>query len=1241
MNLKFFTAYKVFLAGLLIIVSLHSMASGDDSNDKEPVRSTIFKLSKLSKTRAPGESIQLKKPKLSEGISNKISVDSAPLLIPITSSMVQVFEPGKNNVLLPRVFILPTHEKYRIFGTDTIFQPIVLAASFPEGQIGKKPKFKDNAVFNIRYIDVEQGLPSSYVLSAIEDRDKCLWIGFSDEGVIRYDGNIIFHFSPTNGFPLKSVRSILQDTHGNFWFGSYEEGVLKYDGSTFTMYTTRQGLPDNNIYDIFEDKTGSIWFATGNGACKYDGHAMIVYSGSEGLIATSLRSITEDNTGALWFATWGSYFFKYDGTSFTHYIFNRNRISDNVSKILFDKVQNRLWIAFSKGYFGSYDNDTLRLYRISGETQRYKDIIVDNEGFPYVSTLAKGFFRFNGNIFELYSPEDGLSNRDVSVLKRLSNGSILAGTRGGGINIFNPHSFKHFTEKQGLRNALVFAITQDNKNNLWFSTETDGIFKYDGRSFFNYTEEHGLKSEILLSSIMDKKNNLWFGAWRGGVLKKDEKSMTFFMKEHGLTDLNVSCLFEDVDGNIWIGTWGGGLFLYDGRSLISLNESVGLTNGNVFDINQDVNKDIWVATEGGGLYRLYSIDIDSKIFYNYNQVNGLQSSYFNCITKDVFGNLWFGAHHGGGLYLLTTEQQKQSPKTTQFQKVNVKNKQANQSIQSLVFDHQNCLWMGTDRGLYMMPEIIGKNGLNIKPENKIIGFLKEDGLLGIDFHRKALLCDNQNRLWMGTGKCLSMVDLENFNKATYNPEVRIDMIKIINKNIDFKQVRNYDTEAVLTSDSVLLKGVNYTDVNPFSNVPLNLTVPYNFNYLTFYFSTTDWVAPNETIYQVMIEGLDEDWSTVNENKADYRNIPHGIHTFKVRAKGFSEEWGPITSFQFEVLPPFWFRWWAFVLYILVFLGITILFSRWRSKKLIQHKRELSNLVSLRTLELASKNSELNQLVYEVSAQRDEIEQQRDMVFQQKQQLERAHIELSNSIDYAVRIQAALFPDKEELKSFFPENFLFMRPKDKVTGDFFFWSKAEDKIIIAVADCTGHGVPGAFMSMLGLTMIREIVNKDKITDTAKILNLLRDELINALRQKFSPGAQKDGLDIALVSIDRKNKSIQFSGAHNSIYHISKGQFVEYKGDRTSVSVHIKMIPFTSQTFSYKSGDLLYLFTDGFFDQFGGPNQTKLKSMAFKDLILDNIHFEMSGQKERFAQFFELWKGDYEQIDDVSLMGIKLQ
>jgi serine phosphatase RsbU (regulator of sigma subunit) len=391
----------------------------------------------------------------------------------------------------------------------------------------------------------------------------------------------------------------------------------------------------------------------------------------------------------------------------------------------------------------------------------------------------------------------------------------------------------------------------------------------------------------------------------------------------------------------------------------------------------------------------------------------------------------------------------------------------------------------------------------------------------------------------------------------------------------------------------------------------------------------------------MIDNLDDEWSTITENKADYRNIPHGIHTFKVRAKGFSEEWGPVTSFQFEVMPPFWFRWWAYIFYILAFVGITILFSRWRSQKLIQHKRELSNLVSIRTQELASKNSELNQLVYEVSAQRDEIEQQRDMVFQQKQQLERAHIELSNSIDYAVRIQAALFPDKEEFKNYFPENFLFMKPRDKVTGDFFFWSKVDDKIVIAVADCTGHGVPGAFMSMLGLTMIREIVNKDKVTDTAKILNMLREEVITALRQKFSPGAQKDGLDIAVISIDKANNQIQYSGAHNSIYHISKGQFNEYKGDKSSVSIHIKMLPFTSQTFRYLNGDLLYMFTDGFFDQFGGPNQTKLKSKAFKELILNNTHFDMSAQKERFSQFFDLWKGDYDQIDDVSLLGIKLQ
>jgi ligand-binding sensor domain-containing protein/serine phosphatase RsbU (regulator of sigma subunit) len=1231
---------KLALTSVIILfVSLYGAA--EDSVQKQPLRSSIFKLSKLPKTRAMGETTKIGKPIVVESSYNKAGIDTAPRVIPINNTMIHILEPGKNNVLLPKVFILPTTEKYRIFGTDTIFQANELTASFPEGIIGSKPKFKDNALFDIRYIDVEQGLPSSYVLSAIEDKDKYLWIGFNDEGVIRYDGNILFHFSPAKGFPLKSVRSILQDSKGNMWFGSFDEGVVKYDGSFFTIYTTKQGLPDNFIYDIHEDNEGSIWFATGNGACKFDGHAMIVYSESEGLRTTSLRSITKDNSGELWFGTWGGHFFKYDGAAFSHYDLKKFGISDNVSKVQFDTKNNKLWIAFNKGYFGSLSNDTLKLYRFPGESQRYKDIVVDNEGIPYISTLAKGFFRFDGKVFEFYSPESGLSNRDVSVLKMLSNGSILAGTRGGGINIYNPFSFKHFTEKQGLKNALVFAISQDKYNHLWFGTETDGIFSYDEQHFMNYTENNGLKSDIILASINDSKSHLWFGAYGGGLLKFEEKSLTNFLKEDGLSDINVASLFEDMDGNIWIGTWGGGAFMYDGRSIIPINESNGLSNGNVLSINQDINRDIWMATEGGGLFRLYSIDLDSKILYNYNQTNGLKSSHFNCITKDAFGNLWFGAHHNGGLYVLTTDQQKLSPAKAQFQRVNLSNKQANQSIQSIVFDNQQRIWLGTDKGLHLLPEVLGENGLTLKSENKTISFLKEDGLIGVDFFRNALFCDAKNRLWMGTGKCLSMIDLDNFNKVENNPEVRIDMLKILNKTIDFKQERVQNQNFLFSTDSTKFKGIIYSGVFGYSNVPIGLAVPYNFNHLTFFFSASDWSAPNKTVYQVMIEGLDHDWTITSENKVDYRNIPHGIYIFKVRAKGLSEEWGAVKTFEFQVLPPFWFRWWAYILYVLVFIGFTILFSRWRSYKLIQHKRELSSLVSLRTTELAAKNSELNQLVYEVSAQRDEIEQQRDMVFQQKQQLERAHNELSNSIDYAVRIQAALFPDKEELKSYFPENFLYLMPRDKVTGDFFFWSKIDNKIIIAVADCTGHGVPGAFMSMLGLTMIREIVNKDKITDTAEILNNLRNEVITALRQKFSPGAQKDGLDIAVVVIDRENRKIQYSGAHNSVYHISKGQLFEYKGDRTSVSVHIKMIPFTSQTFNYKKGDSLYLFTDGFFDQFGGPQQTKLKSRAFKELIQNNVHFDMQIQKERYAQFFELWKGNYEQIDDVALLGIKLQ
>jgi serine phosphatase RsbU (regulator of sigma subunit) len=219
-------------------------------------------------------------------------------------------------------------------------------------------------------------------------------------------------------------------------------------------------------------------------------------------------------------------------------------------------------------------------------------------------------------------------------------------------------------------------------------------------------------------------------------------------------------------------------------------------------------------------------------------------------------------------------------------------------------------------------------------------------------------------------------------------------------------------------------------------------------------------------------------------------------------------------------------------------------------------------------------------------------------------------------------------------------FILYKPRDIVSGDFYWINKTENKVIVIAADCTGHGVPGALMSMLGVAFLNEIVNKEKITSPAKILDRLRENIMISMKQQGENIQQRDGMDVAAICIDRENEEVLYSGANNPLYMIKNGEFVETKADKMPVSVYIEMKPFENKTFKTNKGDIIYLFSDGYADQFGGQNGKKLKYKAFKELLIQNSHLEMTEQKNLLDSFFNEWKGENPQIDDVLVMGIRL-
>jgi serine phosphatase RsbU (regulator of sigma subunit)/tetratricopeptide (TPR) repeat protein len=297
-------------------------------------------------------------------------------------------------------------------------------------------------------------------------------------------------------------------------------------------------------------------------------------------------------------------------------------------------------------------------------------------------------------------------------------------------------------------------------------------------------------------------------------------------------------------------------------------------------------------------------------------------------------------------------------------------------------------------------------------------------------------------------------------------------------------------------------------------------------------------------------------------------------------------------------------------------------------------RRKNAILARQKIEIEEKNADLEQKNEEIMTQSERIIQQKDLI-------EKKNEEITDSIHYASRIQNALLPSVEMISKHIDEYFILFKPKDIVSGDFYWASEKNNKLVITAVDCTGHGVPGAFMSMLGMSFLNEIVGKEKVTEAHVILNRLREEIINSLKQSGRDDEAKDGMDMALCVIDKEKMKLYYSGANNPIYFIRNGVLEKIKSDRMPIGIHYKAdVSFTKTEIDLLKGDIIYIFTDGFADQFGGDDGRKLKYQPFQQLLFGMHKEPMEKQKEMLYNAFENWRGDYEQIDDVLVIGIKI-
>jgi len=325
-------------------------------------------------------------------------------------------------------------------------------------------------------------------------------------------------------------------------------------------------------------------------------------------------------------------------------------------------------------------------------------------------------------------------------------------------------------------------------------------------------------------------------------------------------------------------------------------------------------------------------------------------------------------------------------------------------------------------------------------------------------------------------------------------------------------------------------------------------------------------------------------------------------------------------------------------FLLMILLAVVIYRSYRNKQ------KANKLLADQKQEIEYKNVELEQQKEEITAQRDEIESQSVVIIGQRDVALRQKKEITDSIQYAKRIQNAILPTRKMFTDDLEDYFILFQPRDIVSGDFYWMAKQNEKLIITAADCTGHGVPGAFMSMLGVSFLNEIVNKGQLSESHLILDKLRENVIESLHQTGKDDEAKDGMDIALCVFDTNKNELQFSGAYNPLYIVRKQsetpEIIEVKPDRMPIGIYMStMKPYTQKIIPIQKGDTFYIFSDGYIDQFGGQKGLKLKSRNFKEILLEIQHLSMQEQKHYLENYMKNWRDSRNQIDDILIIGIR--
>ncbi len=433
-----------------------------------------------------------------------------------------------------------------------------------------------------------------------------------------------------------------------------------------------------------------------------------------------------------------------------------------------------------------------------------------------------------------------------------------------------------------------------------------------------------------------------------------------------------------------------------------------------------------------------------------------------------------------------------------------------------------------------------------------------------------------------------------------------------------------------------------------------------------------FISNDEVFYQYAVsKNLNSviEWSDEkNTNSFDF-HLTEGKYYFYFRAINATGKYSNVQKIEIKVKPPFWQTDWFKLLISLSIIILLFVFFAIRQKTLKKQKENLEKIVQIRTAEIEKRNEELKVQSEEIISQNEEIKQQNEelktqseeinrqnkiltekseeinrqneLLTEQRNKIQESHLYITQSINYARRIQTAILPTEKILTQKFEEYFILSLPKDIVSGDFYWFKEHKNKLYLTVADCTGHGVPGAFLSMLGTAYLNEIINYKENIKAGEILDNLRVNIIYALQEKHDNGI-RDGMDMSMLIFDENTKKIEFAGAYNPAFVIRNNDLIVLEADKMPIGYSRKNNEYyRTQSLEIQKDDIIYAFSDGFVDQFGGKNGRKFLISNFKKLLLNIADAPLKIQKELLVEAFAVWKGDYFQIDDITIIGLKIK